>query len=162
MFEFSSVLQLQVDPQFSERSVKKPISTTWFLHVLNCLIEVNTAQSRRPTFIPQFSAAAMLLMGVCLPFVALSQSPNITTPFQITGIRVQNGNTIVSWKGGGASNQLQHASNFSGPWQTLGLPTPGSRAPNRLRGPLGSFRTNPTGATRPTRALPTPPPDTSS
>ena len=60
--------------------------------------------------------------------------------FQITGLSIQNGNVVLSWQGGGATNQVQSATSLAGPWQDLGLPTTGSTMVTPLAGPLGFYR----------------------
>src|SRR5260370_10027027 len=85
-------------------------------------------------------AAALMLFAVCLPWVSPAQSPENATPFKISGLMVQNGSVIVSWQGGGATNQLQRATSINGPWQNFGLPTTRSSATNPLAGPIAFFR----------------------
>jgi hypothetical protein len=72
---------------------------------------------------------------------AWAQAQDVVTPnFMINSLKIQNGNVIVTWQGGGTSNQLQRATSAAGPWQNLGSPTSGSSATNPLAGPIGFFR----------------------
>src|SRR6266852_7844076 len=112
--------------------LEKPFDITVLLGLLNKLTA--SRQVAFPSANLLLKAAAMVLLSLCVPFAAPAQTPGITQPFNITGIRVQNSNAIVSWQGGGATNQLQHASSLTGPWQNIGLPTTGSSATNLLAG----------------------------
>src|SRR5260370_26726957 len=84
--------------------------------------------------------ALVIVLGVCAPFLAVAQDPMTATAFKITGFQVSKGNAIVSWQGGGATNQLQRAASLSGPWQNLGPRTTGTSATNPLAGAIGFFR----------------------
>src|SRR2546430_2321012 len=84
--------------------------------------------------------AACLLFAFYFPLLASAQAPATLAGFTITGLKVKNGNVIVNWQGGGATNQLQRAANATGPWQNLGLPTTASSATNPTAGPIGFFR----------------------
>src|SRR5258708_20698543 len=100
------VTSVEGDPQASEGLFKKPFDILWILNILNILNQKTVKQNRQPGLVQKLAVAAMLLMGVCLPIGALAQSPAVTTPFQITSIRVQNGNPILPSQGGGPSTHL--------------------------------------------------------
>src|SRR5258708_5903555 len=134
-------------------ALEKPFDITALLSLLNQAVANKNSGRTRVT---QLALAAAVLFCACFPFAALAQSPNITTPFQITGVRVLNGNSIVTWQGGGASNQLQHATSLSGPWQSLGRPSIASSATNPLSGPLCFFRIMAIGSPGPPIATLTP------
>src|SRR5712691_10305052 len=70
---------------------------------------------------------AILAVGLSSLFVGLAQAG---PSFQITGLQFQNGMAIVSWQGGGTSNQLQRATNCAGPWQDVDVPTTATRLTN--------------------------------
>src|SRR5258708_4920358 len=112
-----SVLLAEDDPEVSEGLVRKAFYIFYIpalLDHLNFLKQATVPQSRGPGLVQQLSIAAAVLLCASGPSPALAMS------FQITGIRVQNGSAIVTWQGGGASNQVQRASSLSGPWQNVG------------------------------------------
>src|SRR5438552_17818517 len=80
---------------------------------------------------------AILAFGLSPLFMGLAQAG---PSFQITGLQFQNGMAIVSWQGGGTSNQLQRATSVSGPWQDVDVPTTATRLTNISTAPLAFYR----------------------
>src|SRR5260370_1274003 len=111
---------VHISPAGASGPLEKPFEISKLRHVLK---QATVRQSRRRALASQFSVAAMLLMGACLPFATFAQSPNVTAPFQITGVRVQSGNAVETWQGGAASNQVQRETGLAGPWEGDGLRT---------------------------------------
>src|SRR5713226_9214540 len=100
-----------------------------------------------PSIRKSLAKVLVVVLGMCASFLAAAQDPLATSNFKITGVQIWNGNAIVSWQGGGATNQLQRATSLSGPWQNLGPRTTGTSTTNPLAGPIGFFRVMSIGGT---------------
>jgi DNA-binding response OmpR family regulator len=61
------------------------------------------------------------LMFVLTAFQAVAVPP--TPEFRINSLAVENGNAVLSWQGGNATNQVQAAPTIDGPWIDIGSPT---------------------------------------
>src|SRR5262245_28163744 len=83
---------------------------------------------------------ARSFLTLSLSVLAGVQIAQGTTTFQITDLKLQNGNVVLSWQGGGTTNQVQYATSLSGPWQDLGLPTTASSITTPQAGPIAFYR----------------------
>src|SRR5882724_10166499 len=79
--------------------------------------------------------AAALLVGLLFPLMAAGAQS-----FQITDLKIQNQKAIVTWQGGGTTNQVQFRSSLSAPWQDVDVPTSGSSLTNIVTAPSGFYR----------------------
>jgi CheY-like chemotaxis protein len=118
-------------------SLEKPFDIPVLLGLLDHACNLNRVLpiSTRPA-----QAFAAMLLALFIPIAAFCQTPEVVNPATITAINLRNGNAIVSWQGGGGTNQLQRATSLAGPWQNVGQPTTSLSATNPLSGPIGFFR----------------------
>jgi hypothetical protein len=81
--------------------------------------------------------ARLLIASLATIFTGTSLLASVPS---ITNLQIQNGTVVVSWQGGGTTNQVQSATSPSGPWQDVDLPTTASAVTNILTAPSAFYR----------------------
>ncbi|TAL00568.1 MAG: hypothetical protein EPO07_09525 [Verrucomicrobia bacterium] len=103
-------------------------------------LPVEKAREVRDALASIIDSTSAMLLAVCFYFLASAPVNAVTPTFAITSLQVQNGNAIVRWQGGGATNQLQRKNSLTGPWVNVGQPTTASSATDPIVGPTAFYR----------------------
>ncbi len=89
----------------------------------------------------KLALSATALAAAVGSVVLLSPAPPAApVGFQFTSIKKQGGNIVLTWTGGGSTNQLQSKSDVMGAWSNVGAPTTASSATNPITGPIAFYR----------------------
>src|SRR5882724_1873292 len=111
--------------------LEKPFDVSFLLSLLVRAIPHRVVRQRSS----RVGCAVALLLGLLFPFMAARAQS-----FHITDLKIQNEKAIVTWQGGGTTNQVQFRSSLSAPWQDVDVPMPGSRVTNIVTAPAGFYR----------------------
>jgi CheY-like chemotaxis protein/chitodextrinase len=111
--------------------LEKPLDLSALLSSLRHALLARPLQAAVPRGV---LSAALTLLAFCFPMLAQAAD------FKINTLEPRDGNIVVTWQGGGSTNQLQFRPTLNSPWEDIDIPTAASAGTNIMIHPTGFYQ----------------------